>query len=127
MALVPEVTIATDTGTYDIESGQWRAQVTELHASLRDEVGTISLRSAPAPDAKGTLETVILALGSSGALLAAEHCFRAWLGRDKTRSLTVTWTDDTGKERKLSITGERLDRRSFKAFTESIGRMLEDR
>lgn len=125
--MTPELTITADTGTYDVESAQWRAQVAELHTNLRDEVGTVSLRSEAAPGSKGTIEAVILALGSSGALLVAEHCFRAWLNRDKTRSLTVVWTDDTGKEHKVSVTGERLDQRSFQALTESIGRMLEGR
>lgn len=127
MPLVPEMTITTDTDRYDAASRQWRAQAAELHASLRDEVGSVSLRSDPAPGSKGAVEAVILALGSSGALVVAEHCFRAWLGRDKTRSLTVTWTDETGEERKVSVTGERLDQRSFQALTESIGRMIEDR
>ncbi|MDR7339496.1 hypothetical protein J2S69_003215 [Glycomyces lechevalierae] len=70
---------------------------------------------------------VILALGTSGALVATVEIVRSWLGRDKTRTITATWTDEDGKERRFTLTGENIDQQSLTALSESIGRMIEGR
>jgi hypothetical protein len=47
----------------------------------------VAKTTTPQPGTKGGTETIILALGSSGALLAAVEVFKAWLGRDRERVL----------------------------------------
>ncbi|AEM84200.1 effector-associated constant component EACC1 [Streptomyces violaceusniger] len=124
MASDVELTITTGTAKFALEDQRWLDQVATLHAALRGEAGTISRRGVPEPGAKGAVEAVILALGSSGALTAAVACFRTWLARDKTRALTVTWTDDQGAEQTLTVTGNNVDQASFQALAEGVGRRL---
>ncbi|MGP3927245.1 effector-associated constant component EACC1 [Streptomyces sp. 8N616] len=119
-----ELTVTAGTAKFDPEDPRWLDEVATLNVALRKEVGTLSLRGVPESGAKGAVEAVTLALGSSGALTAAVACFRAWLARDKTRTLTVTWTDDQGAEQTLTVTGDHVDQASFQALAEAAGRRL---
>lgn len=127
MSSTVEVAISTQTAKYDPDHSDWRNQVAALHTDLQRETGAVATRSEPALGTKGGFVDVILALGTSGALVAAVEVLRAWLGRDKTRSITATWTDEDGKERRFTLTGENLDQQSLTALSESIGRMIEGR
>ncbi|MGH3869033.1 MAG: effector-associated constant component EACC1 [Pseudonocardiaceae bacterium] len=124
MAAVAEVTITPGTGKFDPEDQRWADQVTLLADDLREAAGSVSRRRIPEPGAKGAVGEVILALGSAGAVTAAVECFRAWLRRDKTRSLTVTWADGEGAARTTTVTGENIDQASFQALAEAIGEAL---
>ncbi|MFF3275871.1 hypothetical protein ACFYWU_33770 [Streptomyces chrestomyceticus] len=116
-----EVTMYPGSSRFDPEGQSWRDQVVALHTTLREEVGAVTRRGVPEPGQKGTVEATLLALGSSGALTAAVACFKAWLARDKTRTLTVTWTDDMGAEQRLHVTGDNIDQASFQALTQALG------
>ncbi|WP_285574007.1 hypothetical protein [Streptomyces sp. RTGN2] len=124
MAFDIELTLAADTAKFDPEDQSWLHQVATLHTDLREEAGSVSLRDAPETGAKGAMAAATLVVGSSGALTAAVACFRAWLVRDKTRTLTVTWTDDQGVEQTLTVEGRNVDQASFQALTEGVGRRL---
>ena len=126
MSSVVDVAISTETTKYAPDSPQWRREVGALHNDLNRETGSVTTQSAPVPGTRGGVVEVILALGTSGALVAAVQVLRAWLGRDKTRTLTVTWTDSDGGRRQLTVTGENLDQSSFQALSESIGKKIED-
>jgi hypothetical protein len=52
------------------------------------------------------------------------ECFRAWLRRDKTRTLTVTGTDGEAAARTTTVTGENIDQASFQALAEAIGKAM---
>lgn len=125
MSSTVEVAISTQTAKYAPDSPQWRREVAALNTDLHRETGSATTRSTPMPGTKGGIVEIILALGTSGALVSAVQVFRAWLGRDKTRSITVSWTDEDDKERRLTVTGENIDQQSFTALNESIGRMIE--
>lgn len=126
MASGIELTVTAGTTRFDSEDQRWLDQVAVLHADLREEVEAVSLRGVPKAGAKGAVEVVTLALGSSGVLTAAVASFRAWLARDKTRTLTVTWTDDQGAEQILTVTGNNVDQASFQALAEGVGKRLGD-
>ncbi|MFE6157074.1 hypothetical protein [Streptomyces sp. NPDC057889] len=119
-----EVAILPGTGRFDPEGEQWRDQIAALHAALREEAGTVLLRDAPEPGRKGDAGTMMLALGTSGALTATVACFRAWLARDKTRTLTIVWTDEAGAERTVQVSGDNIDQASFQALAEGVRRRL---
>jgi hypothetical protein len=119
-----EVAITTGTAKFDPEDQRWLDQAATLYAALREEAGVVFQRGVPEPGAKGAVDAGVLALGSSGALTAAVACFRAWLARDKTRTLTVAWTDDTGDEQTVTVTGDNIDRASFQALAEAVGKRL---
>ncbi|MEU7092585.1 effector-associated constant component EACC1 [Kitasatospora aureofaciens] len=112
--------ILAETGRFDSGDARWQDQIAALHAALREEAGTVSSRGVPEPGWKGAVDTVLLALGSSGALTAAVACFRAWLARDKTRTLTVTWTDEAGDVRSIRVSGDNVDQASFQALAEGV-------
>jgi hypothetical protein len=127
MSSTVEVVISAETAKYAPDSPQWRRETAGLASELDRETGSVATRSTAVPGTRGAVVEVILALGTSGALLSAVQVFRAWLGRDKTRSITTTWTDEDGKERQVTVTGENIDQQSFNALNESIGRMIEGR
>ncbi|MEW1661113.1 hypothetical protein [Streptomyces sp. NPDC093707] len=122
-----EAAILPGTGRFDPEDDRWREQVAALYAALHEEAGTVFLRGVPEPGRKGDASTMVLALGSSGALTAAVACFRAWLARDKTRTLTVTWTDEAGAKQTIQVSGDNVDQTSFQVLAEAVrSRLGED-
>ena len=127
MSPTVEVAISTETAKYAPDSPQWQREVAALHTELHRETDAVTTQSTPVPGTKGTAVDVILALGTSGALVATVEIVRSWLGRDKTRTITATWTDEDGKERRFTLTGENIDQQSLTALSESIGRMIEGR
>ncbi|MFF4156656.1 hypothetical protein [Streptomyces sp. NPDC001678] len=126
MTTEAEVVIRPETSRFDPDDQPWRDQVAALHAALREEAGSIVHRGVPRPGHKGAVEATVLVLGSSGGLTAAVTCFRAWLARDKTRTLTVVWTDAAGVERSIRVVGDNIDQTSFQALTEGLGSRLGD-
>jgi hypothetical protein len=128
MATDVEVAILPGTGKFDPEDERWRDQVAALHTALCEEAwdGSPAQRARAGPEGGG-VDAVVLALGSSDALTAAVACFRAWLARDKTRTLTVTWTDEAGAERTVQVSGDNIDQASFQVLAEGIrSRLGED-
>lgn len=107
-----ELVVEPRNGDYDPADDRWRAQVGTLYAELADQVDTYR-RGRSVPGTKGTVDEVILALGSSGALTAAVECFRAWLQRDKSRSIDVRWDED-GVERHVTFSGDNVDTATVK-------------
>jgi len=107
-----ELVIEPRSDDYDAADDRWRAQVGTLQRDLAAQVETLQ-RSRSEPGAKGTVDEVILALGSSGALTAAVECFRAWLQRDKNRSIDVRWDED-GVERHVTFSGDNVDAATVK-------------
>lgn len=126
MAAGVEVMILPGTSRFDPEDERWQDQVAALHAALREDAGTVLLRGMPEPGRKGDIGIMVLALGSTPALTAAVACFRAWLARDKTRTLAVTWTDEAGAERRVQVSGDNIDQASFQALAEGVRSRLEE-
>ncbi|WP_406358585.1 hypothetical protein [Streptomyces sp. NBC_00658] len=119
-----EVAITPRTDRFDAEDERWLSQIADLVTTLREEVGVVSQGRIPEPGTKGASSQLILALSSAGVLTAAVNCFRAWLKRDKARTLTVTWSDDSGTEQTVTVTGDSIDQASFQALAEGIGNRL---
>lgn len=120
-----EVMITPGTNRFALDDPGWRAQAAALYAMLGEDAVAVSARSTPTAGAKGAIDAAIIALGSSGALTAAVSCFRAWLARDKTRTLTITWTDGAGAERRFDVAGDNIDSASFQALVKDIGDRLK--
>ena len=107
-----ELVVEPRSDDYDEADDRWRAQVGTLYEELADRADTYR-RGSSVPGTKGTVDQVILALGSSGALTAAVECFRAWLQRDKSRSIDVRW-DEAGVERHVTFSGDNVDTATVK-------------
>ena len=110
-----ELVIEPRSADYDPDDDRWRAQVGTLHQELAAQVDTYQ-RGRSSPGTKGTVDQLIVALGSSGALTAAVECFRAWLQRDKSRSIDVRWDED-GQERHVTFSGDNVDAATVQAIT----------
>jgi hypothetical protein len=102
-----ELVIEPHNDEYGRDDDRWRAQVATLHQELQARVDTVS-RGRLVPGTKGTIDQLIVALGSAGAFTATVECFRAWLGRDKNRRIDVRWDED-GVERYVTFQGDAVD------------------
>ena len=103
-----ELRIDPRTDYYAADDERWRAEVSQLLSGLDQQVGGVRRERSPVAGTKGGLESVILALGTAGAFTATVEYLRAWLGRDRTRTLEISWTVD-GQEQSVSIRGEAID------------------
>jgi hypothetical protein len=80
--------LSTRFGPHD---DRWLDQIAGLTDELRSDVGGIATRRTSATGTKGAASTVVLSLASAGGLSAAAELIRSWVGRDRTRSVKVSW------------------------------------
>jgi hypothetical protein len=106
-----ELRLSTHSDRFDENDDAWIQQEADLMASLRGEV-TVRRDMVAAPGEKGLVEGIILALGSAGAFKAAVDCLRAWLGRDRTRRIELSWTVD-GREERIVLQGTAVSDAEF--------------
>lgn len=92
MADVREMSLKFHNSRYDEDDPRWRAQVGDLVGELRREAGPVRVDRTPVAGTKGTVDQMILTLGSAGVIDAAVALLRAWLARDKHRSVEITVT-----------------------------------
>jgi hypothetical protein len=96
--------LVPDSARYDADDDRWRDQVADLVRDLKVETGSLTVARTPVPGTKGSLDSLVLALGSAGVFTTALDVLRVWLARDKTRSVDLTYTDREGKQQRLSVT-----------------------
>ena len=85
-----EVEIAASSEKFELTDERWIDQVNELYKDLHHEAGSVRIEGEAEEGSKGGFETIILALGSAGAITAAVEIFKAWLSRDRGRNLKIT-------------------------------------
>jgi hypothetical protein len=113
-----DLTLSTHSDKFDADDDNWLAQETELLQALRGEV-PVRRDLVAAPGEKGLVEGIILALGTAGAFKAAVDCLRAWLARDRTRRIELTWTVD-GHEEKITLQGTAVSEAEFERLAEVV-------
>lgn len=93
-------TVASD--LYDANDERWEAQVQGLLDDLKANAGPVSKETSAEAGTKGGAETIILALGTAGAINAAVTIFKAWLGsrgrRVQVGNVVVTVDGDISDE-----------------------------
>lgn len=114
-----EFSLAPQTARYDPEDDRWRQQVTEFLVGLQQEVGGVRRDRIASAGAKGGAESIIVALGSAGAFTAALEFVRAWLGRDRTRSLQISWSAEGGS-RTVSVSGDAIDVEALRDLAQAV-------
>jgi hypothetical protein len=107
-----EVRIEPLSDRYDPLDERWQDQARGLYVALKEEVGGVRKEAERAEGTKGGAEAIILALGSSGAFVAALEAFRAWLGRDRGRKLVISY-EEGGQKKQLEVSGDGMDRATF--------------
>lgn len=94
---------------YEDDDDRWRDQIADLVHELRVETDAVRVSRTPVPGTKGSLDQLVLTLGSAGVFTTAVDVLRIWLARDKTRSVELMYQDREGKEQRLSVTAEHAD------------------
>lgn len=112
-----ELALSVESVRYGADDARWREQVGLLVGQLVREAGAVRVVVEPQPHSKGGPEAIILALGSAGAFTATIEVFRAWLARERSRSLTVTFQEGA-VSRRLTVRGSDVDRDSFRELTQ---------
>ena len=120
---VLELVIEPRSERYDPDDDRWRAQTSDFFATLDKEVGDVRRETTPVEGTKGGLSSIILALGSAGAFTVSLDYFRAWLGRDRSRRLDITWTID-GRQETVSVTGDAIDKAALDKLAEAAARRI---
>jgi hypothetical protein len=112
-----EIALEPRNGDYEQHDERWQSQVVGLISELRREVD-VERRGTPVEGSKGTLDELVVALGSAGAFTATVECLRAWLGRDRSRRIDVRWNED-GKARHVTLTGDAIDVESVREIAKA--------
>lgn len=110
-----ELIIVPESGRFDMDDSRWKAQTALLYQDLRRHVDGFERRLVPVPGTKGAVETIAVLLGAGGGMAALATCFRAWLERDKSRSIRISVTDGDGRETTWTFDGDTVDRASLQA------------
>ena len=119
-----DLVIEPRSSRFDEDDDRWRSQVRDLYRDLDAEVGGIHRRSRHVAGTRGTVDTVILALGSAGAFTATVEFLRAWLSRDRSRSLSISW-DVEGREERVSVSGDAIDGTALDRIAEAVAVRIE--
>lgn len=114
-----EIRITTLHTSFAPDDDRWLDQVRLLHEELRAEAGPSCLLTSAkgSPGTKGALADVVLLLTAPSVVAGAVRAFTSWLGRDRARSVRLTWNAD-GRQGQLTVTGESLDPATLRAAVE---------
>jgi hypothetical protein len=88
---------------------RWAGQVNTLLVDLQERAGTLRSTSSPAGGTKGSVEAIVLALGSAGAITALVEVIKEWLGRDRSRRLVITKVNEGHGRCAITIDGDNID------------------
>ncbi len=86
---------------------RWRKHVDSLLADLKRQGGEVHRELTPVAGTKGGLETIILALGSSGAIAGAVTALRVWLLKSKDGAIAFKGNID-GKKVEFTLEGKNV-------------------
>lgn len=109
-----------------VEADDPDGDLDDLVAGLRRSAGDDAVAYRPPRLAKAdTVESIVLAMGSAGVLTAAVEVVRSWLGRDRRRSVAMSWHGDGGLE-SVTISGDNLHDESVRAIVDALAKRLDD-
>lgn len=93
---------------FDPLDDRWLAQVAQLVTDLQKELDDVRRHGKSEPGTKGVeLGAIVVSLGSAGMFTAAVEVVKAFVGRDRGRSIRLSWHEN-GKPESLQIEGHRL-------------------
>jgi membrane-associated two-gene conflict system component 1 (EACC1) len=94
---------------FDVLDDPWLRQVAVLIADLRREIGDVHQAQEPRPGTKGVeLGSIVVTLASASAFGAVAQVVKAFIERDRGRSIRVAW-HESGMSREVEIRGSNLD------------------
>jgi hypothetical protein len=111
-------------GRFDMHDDRWLDQVGGLVGELQAEVDGVAMRRTSEPGAKGGIDAIVIPLVSAGGLTAVIELARSWLARDRTRSLKVSWSADTGAVESIELSGSEVDSTRFDDLVRAVTQNL---
>lgn len=108
---------------FDPVDGRWQSQVEALLTGLPDEAQVVR-EMAPAPGSKGGIESVVLALVSADVVVGVLQVVQAWITRDRSRSVALSWHAD-GTWQRVEVRGDDLEstvRHVLPVLVEQLGK-----
>ena len=105
---------------YDADDDRWQDAVADLVEDLRGETGALHVVRTPVDGTKGSIDQLLLTLGSAGVFSAAIDALRIWLARDKTRSITLTYEDRDGMEQRLDVRATHADDQTLAPLVNAV-------
>lgn len=120
-----EVMIEPSSEKFNLNDSRWLEQVNELIKDCQRQLGEVRKEIVTQEGAKGGIESIIIALGTSGAITAAVTIIQAWLARDRTRSLKLSIKKD-GKIEEYEVTGTGMDAAKVEKFMSQVLRMKDE-
>jgi hypothetical protein len=119
-----DVVVEPGSSRFDPDDAGWRDQVVALRRRLAEaDIDGVRREEIPSPGHKAGVETLIIALGSSGAIAAAVEVVRSWLSRDRTRHIGLRYRDGD-REVTLRIDGTTVsDATMAAALTAALDRL----
>ncbi len=119
-----ELRLEPASGRFDMQDDRWLDQVGGLVGELQAGVGGVAMRRAPEPGAKGAIDSIVIPLVSAGGLTAMIELARSWLSRDRTRSLKVSWSADSGAVESIELSGSAVDSARFDDLLATVTQKL---
>jgi hypothetical protein len=120
-----DINLVPHSDRYDRDDDRWLDQVADLVHELRVETEAIKVSRDPVAGTKGSLDQLVLSLGSAGVFTTALDVMRIWLSRDRTRSIELKYQDRQGKEQRLSVTAEHADEHALAPVIAAVAAQIE--
>jgi hypothetical protein len=125
MAAGLDVTLVPHSDKYEDDDDRWRDQVADLVRELRLETEALAVARTPVPGTKGALDQLVLTLGSAGVFTTAVDVLRAWLARDRTRSVELEYRDGRGEHQRLSVTAENAGEEALAPLVAAVAARIQ--
>lgn len=113
-----EFTIDAYSEKYNPSDSRWIEQVNDLISDCQRQVGRVRAERKPQEGMKGGFESIVVALGTGGAITAAVDLFKAWLSRDQSRCLKVKFGEGA-EAREFELTGVSINEDVLQQFVKA--------
>lgn len=118
-----QLALEPSSGRFEAHDDNWLMQVAALVSDLRSEVGEVTVDRRPKPGSKGTIDSIALSLASAETLTAVVELLRSWLGRDRSRSMKVSWGPGRAVQ-SVELSGSGLDDAAFDDLVRAVSRQV---
>jgi hypothetical protein len=130
MSRQAEVIVVVESGSarFDESGDSWLDQVAKLHEDLSKSLRAVPTpRGPPDERSKGVVQAIVVSVASAGSMTALVEMAKAWLGRDRTRSLRFSTTAVDGREISIEVSGADVPNADFEALLRVVTERLADR
>ncbi|WP_405983316.1 effector-associated constant component EACC1 [Streptomyces sp. NBC_00872] len=121
-----EVRFTPQSRVFASDDDRWLRQIRLLHQGLEEAGSLVQMeRSETVPGMKGAFSDTVLILTGPSVVAGVVAAFTGWLGRDRGRTVHLTWTVE-GREGDVTITMGPADSAALQAALESGLRVIAD-